>query len=217
MDVTLDLHLRVTTDEEMLPMTLFKGHDGLVIVREKGGTPDQHYHAYVQGIKKATLDTRVKKLYKGNGQYSNRVCKEPENQLRYLFKGTEETLPVVLVNTLELNVEEKWKEFWEQRKAYKEVKKEALKRQMSFVKQLYEVIRAKQIATDSSRCASTINIVRAALKLSIELDKLPPTDNQMIQYVEYIQLKLDCGNVTQNKIERIVERLQTRNLTLTIE
>lgn len=211
--MSVDLHLRITTQEDALPMHLFKGHEGLVIAREKSGTPDQHYHAYVQGIKKATLDTRVKKLYKGNDQYSNRVCKEPENQLRYLFKGTKEDQPCILVNTLDINVEEKWKEYWQQRKAYQEIKKESLKRQMTFVQQLLVNVQEKITQKESGVYGSTVNIIRAAMELSLERDVLPPNDNRMLEYVEYVQLRIEDRKMTtvENKIYRVVERLIPRN------
>ena len=113
-------------------VSLFKDLQCL-LVREKEGEGNQHYHCYVKGSHKAKLDTRLKKYFKGNNKYSCKVVKDTVNQCRYLCKGTESEKPVVIMNNINVDVNEEYKRYWQDRIEYKERVKKEKKGKVSIV------------------------------------------------------------------------------------
>lgn len=202
-----DSHVRITSKiDNFMEMygSVFK--DGkCLIVREKGGTDDQHYHAYVSGINYNTLCGRLKRYFVGNKQYSCRKVRNQEMQQRYLCKGTEIHKPDVVLNTLGVNVEEGYKRFWSDRAEYVAKAKDKAKSAVEFKQMLYQRVLDTKGGMTRLQYLSIRNIFDVCISLCREMGKLPPGDYLMIQYIEYV--KMMDGDNLDDKYERVLSKM----------
>lgn len=205
----VDCVCRFTTQEnDFLGMygSIFKGAS-VLLVKEKEGTDNQHYHAYVSGLKKATLDTRIKKHFSGNKLYSCKIVQNSEIQKRYLLKGTEVTKPIVILNSLNVNVEEGWQRFWSDRSNYLIEKKEKKDKGS-----LVDVVSQRLLEqTGVSQRYSVRNIFNEICIYCRDNNKLVPGDHLMIQYIETIKMRNIGLEALEGKFMRIVDRLTVKN------
>jgi len=205
-----DVHVRITTEvSNFLELygDVFDGSKSLVVC-EKQGTVEQHYHAYITSLKYETLRSRLKKYFSGNGEYATLKVNEhsKETQLTYLCKGTETSYPVVVLNTLGVNTFMRWRSFWSDRSDFKAVVKERKRKAKDFKSMLLERVRATKDPLNPTTYVSYYNIYMVCMELCKEIDKLPPGDYLMISYMEYVRLQE--GDVEQtDKFERILRRL----------
>lgn len=202
-----DAHVRVTTEVDGFMErygSVFK--DGKVlVVKEKEGTPEQHYHAYVSGINYHTLCGRLKKYFSGNKQYSCRKVQNPDMQRRYLCKGTEVCKPLVICNSLGVDVDEGYRKFWSDREEYKAKVKAKVKSDAEFKRQLLQCVLDTKGQMEQHQYLSIRNIFDVCIALCREMGKLPPGDYLMIQYIEYV--KMMCGDNLEDKYRRILTKM----------
>lgn len=206
-----DLRVRVTTqvvDFMEVYGSIFKDTRSIVS-REMKGTPEQHYHAYVVGIKFDTLRSRLKKYFSGNKQYSCERVKNSVNQKRYVCKGTEFEKPDIICNTLGVDVEECYRMFWSDRRDYEVREKKRSKSQKEFKRLLYERVLQTKGDMEQFQYLSIPNIINCCIDLCKENDKLPPGDYLMIQYIEYV--KMMDGDKLNDKIYRIIDKMRPRD------
>lgn len=198
----VDCVFRITTENDFKDYEyLVKGYKSLV-VREKEGV-SQHYHGYVEKIKKNTLDTRLKKCFKGNKQYSCKVVKDTILQKRYLCKGDSETIaPVVIINTLEVDIVKENKEFWLDRSIYLEKKKESGTKAKSFIDRVFQRL---QEVPQTPQLYSIRSIINTIINMCVEEGKLIPGDYLMISYIETIQARSGCD--MELKTRRIIDKM----------
>lgn len=204
----VDCVCRFTTQEnDFVTMygSIFKGAR-VLLVKEKEGTDNQHYHAYVTGLKKATLDTRIKKHFSGNKLYSCKIVQNAEIQKRYLLKGTEVTKPQVILNTLDVNVEEGWQRFWSDRSNYLIEKKEKKEKGS-----LVDVVCQRLLEQEGvSQRYSVRNIFNEICVYCRDNNKLIPGDHLMIQYIETIKMRNVGLDALEGKYMRIVDRMSNK-------
>lgn len=203
-----DVHVRITTQEISFVKNYSDIYQGgkVLVVREKEGEEGQHYHMYVTGIKYQTLCSRIKKYFNGNRQYSAIKVRNPENQLTYLCKGTEISYPIVVENTLGVNVKLRWKKFWCDRKAFVDLVKKKKERNKDFKTQILEAVRDTKGELGSTY-TSYRNIYLIILKLCREFDRLIPGDYQMIMYIEYVKVQEGDYELA-DKFARVMNKLK---------
>lgn len=210
LDSKVDCVFRVTYDEPFLPKceSVIKDYK-VLLVCEKQGLPGQHYHCYVKDIKKATLDTRLKKFFRGNKQYSCKVVRECDNQLRYLCKGEEKSLPVIILNQLDVNIVEEYKRFWSDRKNYVESVKEKKKKNKSVIDSVCQRLQETRGDATDRQLYSIRNIFNVILEVCKSEERLVPDDFMMIKYIETVKLR--GGIDLEDKLMRITEKMSVRN------
>jgi len=167
----------------------------------------QHYHGYVTGIKKATLETRIKKHFKGNAQYKCSIVKNPEIQLRYLFKGTETTKPLVVKDDRKNDSEKMYDRFWQDRLNYKAEVKSRKQKMPDLIPDV-----TRRCLEDPDVYKERFNMVNIFDKIMIhckETGRLVPGDHQMIMYIETIMNKE--GQSMHLKRARVFEKMSLRN------
>lgn len=207
-----DVSIRITSQEE-IDKRIFEGHKGLVLVVEHKNQPSQHYHGYIKGIAHETLKKRIQKRYPGGNKVQKCTpVKDPERQLRYLFKGaSEKEQPLIIFNDIVEDVEKENKQYWLEVNAVKEIKKKTKKSGIGFKEELLKLCKETYPGVTY---ISLERIVRLALDLSKESACLPPNDYNMQSYIEYVQLHFSfesSNRCIDAKIERMKQKFEIRS------
>lgn len=182
--------------------SLFKDLECLLVKEDEAGD-NQHYHCYVKGSRKYKLDTRLKKYFKGNQQYSCKIVKDKEMQCRYLCKGTESEKPIVIMNNIGVDVNEEYRKYWYDRVEYKERMKVQKKNKKAMIERVEEMIKVQD--QRDSRLYSIGNIFNVIMEVCKRDGDLVPDDFLCIKYIETVRLR--GGSDMSNKYDRIVDRM----------
>lgn len=200
------LMCRITTDyisPERFEYLLRKSKS--LVVKEIGDGGKVHYHLFVTGVMKPTFDTRLKKYYNGNGQYSNKKVVNYELQLRYLCKGLVNSKPDVIVNTLDVDVDSEYQRFWSDRKSYEESVVKRKKSSKSFIDSVFD-----DVVNSDLKQVSREYIMTVILDVCRREGKLVPGDYLCISYIETVLNRL--GNRMDDKITRVLRKMDVSKL-----
>lgn len=207
-----DFRIRITSQDNPDLVNLFQGNLGVMTV-EMEGTAAQHFHGIIYGINRKTLESRIKKYYKGNKEFSINVIKDMKFQRGYIFKGDNNCIdnydnnPKIIYNSEGLDIfpEEEKKYYWT------ELKLRQIKNSSKDFKNL--ILNKVKLKYDQNINKSFIDlkmVVNEIIDTSKELGKLPPSDYLCISYYEYILQNLDLyylDKLKKEKYRRLKERI----------
>lgn len=203
----VDCFVRITTDNDVcMYASIFKGYKSLIAQEYKDNSTQsgKHYHALVLDVRKATLESRLKKFFKGNQQYSCVIAKDNSEVIRYICKGTVDTKPVIVQNDLDVDIDLSYSEYWRINKSLGS-KKERKSKRDSFIDKVTE--RYEKIREDPDNI-SLYQIFECIFQQCKDDDKLIPGDQLCIQYAETIAFRLN-GSLEYKK-HRMYEKMQMR-------